>query len=65
MKRFIAFFYILCFALAPVFYAYPADIDFVKFESAKENFRKGVVYFNNMQYLAAAEFFKKSNRYIS
>jgi len=60
MKRFIAFFYILCFALAPVFYAYPADIDFVKFESAKENFRKGVVYFNNMQYLAAAEFFKKA-----
>lgn len=52
--------YIAIFVSTPLITAYPADINFVKFESAKEYFKKGTVYFNNMQYLAAAEFFKKA-----
>lgn len=52
--------YIAVFISTPLLSVYPADINFVKFESAKELFKKGTVYFNNMQYLAAAEFFKKA-----
>ncbi len=39
---------------------FSADSDLVKFEKAKEEFRRGVVFFNNMQYLAAVEFFRKA-----
>jgi DNA-binding beta-propeller fold protein YncE len=34
--------------------------DFVRFESAKGLFKKGNVFFNNMQYLAATEYFRKA-----
>ena len=47
--------------LTPLVSVYPA-INMVKFDSAKEHFRKGIVYFNNMQYLAAADFFMKAVR---
>jgi len=45
--------------LTPLVSVYPA-INSVKFEQAKEFFRKGIVYFNNMQYLAAVDFFMKA-----
>ena len=59
-KRAFLIIYISIFMITPLMPAYPADINFVKFERAKEQFRKGTVYFNNMQYLAAAEFFRKA-----
>ncbi len=34
--------------------------DLVKFEIAKAHFRRGTAHFNSMQYLAAAEFFRKA-----
>ncbi len=34
--------------------------DLVRFEAAKTLFRKGNVFFNNMQYLAAADYFRKA-----
>ncbi len=34
--------------------------DLVKFERAKEQFRQGMVHFNNMRYLASVEFFRKA-----
>lgn len=34
--------------------------DMARFESAKEHFRKGMVFFNSMQYLAAAEHFRNA-----
>ncbi len=38
--------------------------DFVKFESARTFFKKGIAFYNKMQYLAAVEFFRKAiNRY--
>ncbi len=39
---------------------FPDSKDFVKFEMAKVSFRKGMNFFNRMQYLAAAEFFRKA-----
>jgi len=60
LRNFFLMAYISVFISTPLLSVYPADINFVKFESAKEFFKKGTVYFNNMQYLAAAEFFKKA-----
>lgn len=57
VKKSLLLVYIFAFMLAPLVSIYPAA-DPVKFESAKNYFRKGVVYFNNMQYLAAADFFR-------
>lgn len=34
--------------------------DLVRFEKAKEQFRQGMVHFNNMRYLASVEFFRKA-----
>jgi len=34
--------------------------DFVRFQVAKGLFKKGITYYNNLQYLAAAEFFRKA-----
>ncbi len=59
VKKALLLFYVLLFTLAPLVSVYPA-VDPVKFESAKNYFRKGTVYFNNMQYLAAAEFFRRA-----
>lgn len=60
LKRFFIIIYILIFLVVPAASIYSNDGNFVKFDVAKEHFRKGIVYFNNMQYLAAVEFFKKS-----
>jgi hypothetical protein len=59
VKRIFLLFYVLLFTLTPLVSVYP-DINPAKFESAKNHFRKGVVYFNNMQYLAAADFFRRA-----
>lgn len=59
IKKFLLLFYVLMFTLTPLVSVYPA-INPAKFESAKNYFRKGVVYFNNMQYLAAADFFRRA-----
>ncbi len=34
--------------------------DFVKFEAAREHFRKGLVHYNRWQYLAAVEYFRRA-----
>jgi sugar lactone lactonase YvrE len=60
IKRYFIIFYILLFLVVPAASIFSYDADFVKFETAKEDFRKGVIYFNNMQYLAAVEFFKQA-----
>ncbi len=39
---------------------FPDSRDFVKFEMAKSSFRRGMNFFNKMQYLAAVEFFRKA-----
>lgn len=52
--------YIFIFFAAPFTAVFPADAGFVKFESAKGFFNKGMVYFNNMQYLASADFFRRA-----
>lgn len=57
VKKSLLLVYTFTFMLAPLVSIYPAA-DPVKFESAKNYFRKGVVYFNHMQYLAAADFFR-------
>ena len=57
VKKSLLIVYVFVFTLAPLVSVYPA-VNPVKFESAKNYFRKGVVYFNNMQYLAAADFFR-------
>ncbi|MBN2158303.1 MAG: hypothetical protein JW807_02830 [Spirochaetes bacterium] len=54
-------------ALAAAFCIYPFAAfsemkDMVKFEIAKRHYREGSRYFNNMQYLAAAEHFRKAVR---
>jgi DNA-binding beta-propeller fold protein YncE len=59
VKKILLLFYVLLFTLTPLVSVYPA-INPAKFESAKSYFRKGVVYFNNMQYLAAADFFRRA-----
>jgi DNA-binding beta-propeller fold protein YncE len=59
VKKILLLFYVLLFTLTPLVSVYPA-VNPAKFESAKGYFRKGVVYFNNMQYLAAADFFRKA-----
>lgn len=53
---------LLLLFIFPVFTgkSYSQSRDIVKFEKAKENFRKGFIYFNNNQYLAAVEFFRKA-----
>lgn len=53
--------------LAAIICSYPlvafSEIrDMVKFEVAKKYYRQGTTYFNNMQYMAAAEFFRKAIR---
>jgi DNA-binding beta-propeller fold protein YncE len=53
------------FVLAVVICSYPflafSEIkDMVSFEIAKKYYRQGTQYFNNMQYMAAAEFFRKA-----
>ncbi len=40
--------------------AYSESRDLAKFERAKSFFRQGTVYFNNMQYLASVEYFRKA-----
>ena len=60
IKRSLLFVYIFIFFAAPFTAVFPADRDFVKFESARAYFHKGMVYFNNMQYLAAADFFRRA-----
>ncbi len=37
-----------------------ATVNLARFERAKEHFRRGVIFFNNNQYLAAVEFFRKA-----
>ncbi len=59
VKKIFLLFYVLLFTLTPLVSLYPA-VNPAKFETAKDYFRKGVVYFNNMQYLAAADFFRKA-----
>jgi len=59
VKKILLLFYVLLFTLMPLVSLYPA-VNPAKFETAKNYFRKGVVYFNNMQYLAAADFFRKA-----
>jgi len=44
------------------FVAYSEIKDMVRFEVAKKYYRQGTRYFNNMQYMAAAEFFRKAIR---
>lgn len=39
---------------------YPVTKDYIKFQVAKEDFIKGMKFFNKMQYLAAAEFFRNA-----
>ncbi len=34
--------------------------EYVTFQKARENFRKGYIHYNNMQYLAAADYFRKA-----
>ncbi len=58
-KKILLLFYVFLFTLAPIVSVYPA-VSPEKFESAKNYFRKGVVYFNKMQYLAAADFFRRA-----
>lgn len=60
IKKVLLVIYIALFISTPLLSVYPADINIIKFESAKEYFKKGTIYFNNMQYLAAAEFFRKA-----
>ncbi|HPS59197.1 MAG TPA: VWA domain-containing protein [Spirochaetota bacterium] len=60
VKRSLLFMYIFIFFAAPFSAVFPADRDFVKFEAAKEYFHKGMIYFNNMHYLAAADFFRRA-----
>ncbi len=52
--------YTLLLLTVPLVSIYPEDADFVNFEVARKHFRKGIVYFNNLNYLAAAEFFRKA-----
>ena len=59
IKKILLLFYILMFMITPLVSVYPA-INPARFETAKNYFRKGVVYFNNMQYLAAADFFRRA-----
>lgn len=59
VKKILLLFYVLLFTLTPLVSLYPA-VNPAKFETAKDYFRKGVVYFNNMQYMAAADFFRKA-----
>jgi len=56
----IKLFTVILFLTSPAVSVFPSDSDLAGFESAKEQFRKGIVYFNNMQYLAAVEFFRKA-----
>jgi tetratricopeptide (TPR) repeat protein len=44
------------------FVAFSEIKDMVKFEVAKKYYRQGTRYFNNMQYMAATEFFRKAIR---
>ena len=60
VKRSLICAYIFVIFAAPFTAVFPADRDFVKFESAREYFHKGMIYFNNMHYLAAADFFRKA-----
>jgi len=59
-KRLFIILYIVAFIVLPAASIYSYDRNFVKFEVAKEHFRNGIVYFNNMQYLAAVEFFRRA-----
>jgi len=59
VKKILLFFYVFLFMITPMV-SVQSEINPAKFESAKSFFRKGVVYFNNMQYLAAADFFRKA-----
>ncbi len=49
----------LCASLVPAG-ALAQSRDFVQFEKAKTYFRQGMIYYNNMQYVAAAELFRKA-----
>lgn len=40
--------------------AYSGSGDLAKFEKAKLSFKQGITYFNNMQYLASVEYFRKA-----
>ncbi len=60
IKKPLLLLYTFIILASPMTAVFPADADFVKFESAKEFFHKGMVYFNNMQYMAAADFFRRA-----
>ncbi|HNX58123.1 MAG TPA: VWA domain-containing protein [Spirochaetota bacterium] len=51
---------LLIASFAPYKAAYPDDANAARFERAKEEFIKGYTYFNSMNYLAAAEYFRKA-----
>ena len=57
----LVFYFILFFSFG-IFInpGFPLSDDAIKFESAKNHFKKGIGYFNQMQYLAAVEFFRKA-----
>jgi DNA-binding beta-propeller fold protein YncE len=51
---------LLVYGLAAAMPAFPQSRGLAKFEKAKTHFRQGMVYFNNMRYLAAVEHFRKA-----
>jgi len=59
VKKILLLFYVFLFMFTPLVSVYSA-VSPARFESAKSYFRKGVVYFNNMQYLAATDFFRRA-----
>ncbi len=61
MRRLIGIFVFIVILLLSVNTAvFSQSRDFVKFETAKEHFKKGFHYFNERKYLAAVEFFRKA-----
>ena len=51
---------LLVYGLAAAMPAFPQSRGLAKFEKAKTHFRQGMVYFNNMRYLAAVDHFRKA-----
>ncbi|MFC1670203.1 VWA domain-containing protein [Spirochaetota bacterium] len=59
-KFYIFFIFLIALSWINTESLFPETRDFVKFEVAKGYFKKGFVYYNNMQYLTAVEFFRKA-----
>ncbi len=57
--RFLSFAVLICALFLPAA-AGAVSADFVRFDRARESFRKGIHFFNKNQYLAAAEFFRNA-----